>query len=172
MRLSFICESVGDVRVVHYGSIDDEDVYGGLVYKTCSDFTSDEIYVSRDSDLLFVAFYGAKPVGCVWGKVSGSDDESYNNVFSVDVVVAPRYRSLLIGPKLIRAAIDEYYSLKSDFDGDLFMGCEVVNHKLAEFLQRRYNFQHVDRAGNWGVGEWSVSSPFLVYDGSPVSSRG
>jgi len=39
-------------------------------------------------------------------------------------------------------------------------------------LQRRFNFQHVDGAGNWGEGEWSMNSPFLVFDGSPVSSRG
>jgi len=169
MRLSFICESVSDVRVVYYSSDDDED---GLVYKACGDFTSDEIYVSRDSELLFVAFLGDKPVGCVWGKVSSSDDESYGHVFSVDIVVAPMYRSFLIGPKLIKAAIGEYFSLKDAYDGDLFMGCEVVNGKLAEFLQRRFNFQHVDGAGNWGEGEWSMNSPFLVFDGSPVSSRG
>ncbi len=170
MKLAFMFEAAEDVRVVRYDA--DEDA-GGKVFAVCEDLTSDEIYVSRDSELLLVAFHLGVPIGCVWGKVSVyDDDEDYGHVFSVDVVVRHGQRGVLAGLKLGRAVIRMYFDLKEQYGGDLFMGCEVVNPKLAELLQRRFGFQHLDARGNWGEGEWSVSSPFLVFDGSQLSSRG
>lgn len=171
MKLACIRESAADVKIRYYDAEEDQEVYDGQIYKKCEDITSDEIYVSRDSELLYVAYYGNEPVGCLWGKVTRSDDEDYEYVFSTDIVVAHQYRNLLIGPKLVKTAINEYESLRDQYDDSIFMGCEVVNHKLAEYLQRRHGFQHMDRHGNWGEGEWSINSPYLVYDGSPISSR-
>jgi GNAT superfamily N-acetyltransferase len=180
MRLTIICESV-DAQILRYSNINDA---GNHIIRACRDITSEDIYVSQDSTLLFVALLKNEPVGCVWGKIAEVADSAYakssgdvfyagySNALYLDVVVAHRYRGGLIGPALMRATVREYFKLKREYDGDLFLACEVVNPKLAGLLQRRYNFQPIDQKGNWGEGEWTIDTPFLVYDGSPISSRG
>lgn len=171
MKLATLLETPDTIKITHYDADEDQTENDGQTYQACENLTKAEIYISRDSQLLYIATHNNTPIGCIWGKVTSSDDEDYKNVFSVDIVVKNTHRHLMVGPKLIKAAINEYNDLKDQYDGDLFMGCEVVNQKLADYLQRRHNFQHMDRHGNWGQGEWSTHSPHLVYDGTPLTSR-
>lgn len=161
MKLTTITETEQEVQIYRYDPTTDRDK---KVYKKCRDITSDEIWVSEESSLLFVSTYKTKPVGCLWGKVEKSNIENYEYAFMVDVVVQDAFRNLNIGPKLIQAAKKEYDDLKKSYNNDIFIGAEITNPKLANILQKRYNFVPIDNRGNWGEGEWSLYTPFLVYD--------
>lgn len=162
MKLSTITETEQEIQIYRYNPTADS---GNKIYEKCRDITSDEIWVSEKANLLFVSIYKTKPVGCLWGLIEKSNIEKYEYAFMVDVVVQDSYRHLNIGPKLIQAAKKEYDSLQKSYGNDIFIGAEITNPKLANILQKRYNFVPIDNRGNWGEGEWSLYTPFLVYDG-------
>lgn len=120
------------------------------------------IRISGDKELSIVALHGDDVVGAVWS--SFEPDHDYEEEvfrYDFDVAVRPDIRSTglvskKIGPRLIKAALEEYNSLSSEFQRS-YIRVWVVNPKLAKYLENNFGFE--------SDGEWSQSNPFMEYHG-------
>ena len=174
MKLRAIIESIQDVTIT---AIDEEEDWelaeqAEQVARRC------QIRISRDKRLLLIALAGDTVVGAVWATFD--QDQSYREpvwdgdeprdepdvyCFDFDVVVDPQARatgagmvSSNIGPKLIDAALVEYHQIAAMYGYEnTFIRVQVVNPKLARFLERRYGFE--------SSGGWSPSNPFMEFHG-------
>lgn len=164
MRLRQIIEStLQDVAIT---AIDEEDDWE-LAEQAEQVARRSDIRIARDKKLLLVALAGDTVVGAVWASFYESPDYEDEGVhcFDFDVAVDPEARatgvgmvSSNIGPKLIDAALREYRDLAAMYDYDkTYIRVQVINPKLARFLERRYGFET--------SGEWSRSNPYMEFHG-------
>lgn len=93
-----------------------------------------EIYVSRRKKLSILAYNdeGAL-VGAVWLAIT-------SRYFDFDVCVHPAHRRSRHGLDLIEAAIAHFNKLRNCGNSNLVMSVFVVNPKLAEVLEKKYQF--------------------------------
>lgn len=153
MKLSIISED-SQVSIMHH---DQED------YETAQildDIAFQSINISRNKELVLYAVKNGEPVGGVWVDIykdrDGDEDQEELWVYDFDVVVSHDARDSLIGPRLINAALEDYQDNKHSVPGDLYIKSQVINPKLAAFLEKRYGFRPV-------AGRWSPSSPYMTY---------
>lgn len=165
----FLFESAGDVSIRYYDGERD-------ALRICQQIASEEIYVSRDKDLLAYAVLDGRIIGCVFYSVSKIPDEWYYSddefevygykpdtmAFSFDVVVNSEHRGVNAGPLLIQAAMKEFKDMESEMPVVLLL--EVVNPKLAKYMMRKYGLRSINPTnGEFYVGDVynPAARPFL-----------
>jgi len=67
--------------------------------------------------------------------------------FSFDIVIDKHYHNKGLSDKLINAAIDEYEYNKEIHGDDYKMEVDVINPKLKEILENKYNFKVIQKIG-------------------------
>jgi hypothetical protein len=154
MKLFTINEN-SQIEILHY---DNEDVDYDLADKL-QDIAFESINISRNKNLVLYATKNGEPVGGVWADMYpdqdwDGDDEMW--VYDFDVVVSHMARDSLVGPKLIKAAIEDYQENKSMVPGDLYIKAQVINPKLAKFLEKHYGFKPL-------ANSWSSQTPYMTY---------
>ena len=153
MKLSVISED-SQVSIVHHDP-DDYDIAQKL-----DDIAFESINLTRNKELVLYAIKNGEPVGGVWVEIYKEQDVDENDeeqwVYDFDVVVSHNARDSLVGPRLINAALEDYQNNKSAVPGYLYIKSQVINPKLAAFLEKRYGFKPV-------AGKWSPNSPYMTY---------
>lgn len=156
MLLSTIYESIADVKIHYY---DGE----GDVLKKCYQIASEEIYITRDKELLAYATLDGKIIGCVFDSLSRIPDSWYDDennydpntmAYSFDVVVSHKNRDVGAGPKLIQAAMQNFKNL--DIGSHVILLLEVVNPKLAKYMMRKYGLRSI----NYKTGEFNTNDKY------------
>lgn len=159
MKLHIIIEE-SQVRIIHNDS-EDYDIAQKL-----ADIAFESLNISSNKELVLYATKNGEPVGGVWADIypdekDDKDDENDENdedlwVYDFDVVVSNEARDSLIGPKLINAAIQDYVENKYSVPGHLYIKAQVINPKLAAYLEKRHGFKPVS-------GEWHPRTPYMTY---------
>jgi GNAT superfamily N-acetyltransferase len=70
-----------------------------------------------------------------------------SSYFSFDIVIDKHYHNKGLSDKLINAAIDEYEDNKEIYGDDFKMEVKVINPKLKEILENKYNFKVIQKIG-------------------------
>jgi hypothetical protein len=162
MKLHIISEE-SQVSIVHYDS-DDYDYQTPLLSNDIAQklavIAFESISISRSKDLVLYATKNGEPVGGVWAEIYSDDSDVEDNedlwVYDFDVVVSNEARDSLIGPRLINAAIRDYEDNKYSVPGRLYIKAQVINPKLAAFLEKHHGFKPVS-------GEWHPRTPYMTY---------
>jgi len=168
-----ILESMGHVEIIHVDpeGIDQDipiDDYLDQAYNL-----TDEIRISRNKDLAFVAVDGSDNVhGAIWNNIERDEDYSESMgedvwAYDFDVAVKKSSRSAglnssRIGIQLIDAAIDDFKSYQSDY-GNLYIRVWVVNPKLANWLEYNRGFES-SGIGKDGTGIMTYNESRLCED--------
>lgn len=161
MKLRQISESVLNVVIT---AIDEEDDWE-LAEQAEQVAKNSNIHISRDKKLLLVAMADDTVVGATWASFYESPDYEGAHCFDFDIAVDPAARatgvgmvSSNIGPKLIDATLREYRDLAAMYDYEkTYIRVQVVNQKLARFLEHRYGFE--------SSGGWSPTNPHMEFYG-------
>jgi hypothetical protein len=157
MRLSVISEFINNLRIQHVDNESDCWADADAIARESG------LYVTRSKELTFVALDDAEEVvGAVWVSICPDQDERL--VYDFDVAVRERNRNPTdkVGLKLIDAAINDFKSQRSMYDGDMYIQVQVVNHRLARVLQR-YGFEIIE-------GSIGATGPVYMVYGVPQTA--
>lgn len=112
-------------------------------------------------ELKIIALSGGRVIGAIWSSLEQERD-SGDWIYDLDVAVDPKSRgqglaSALVGPKLIDAALSDYRNTAATMDGYVYIRTQVVNSRLAHWLENNRDFSPESRRG------WSPDAQYMTY---------
>lgn len=105
------------------------------------------IHIASNKELAFVALDDTTVVGAVWSAIYHDDDQDAD-VYDFDMAISKDYRNQVgIFLKLMDAAFSGFRDLL-DYNPRSYIRVWVINPKLAQALERRYNFEVESQHGD------------------------
>jgi len=164
MRLHTLYETASPVTIRYYRGEDDWEA--GEQAERIAKVSG--IRIASNKELTLVAERDGDVVGAVWSDFSRDDEASAHHgddvyCYDFDVAVQPAARgqgltTARVGPQLIDAALKDYRNRRAETGFPAYIKVWVVNPKLAQWLQDRYDFETES-------SEWTPNTPHLVYYG-------